>query len=116
MHDLAELRLDHFTPHLKTTFALDLGGGGGGDEGSTESEPGAATLAFELVEAREMPTRQQLGAGQRRPFSLLFRAPAEPALDQGAYALTHPELGAQVIFLVPVNADGEGRYYEAVFT
>jgi hypothetical protein len=105
MPDLGEMHAKDWMPHLKSRFRVDLGGEEAGDG-----------FEVELVEAEEMPTKQKLKDGQRRPYSLVFRAPHEPPLEQRVYEMTHPELGEQLIFLVPVNADEEGRYYEAVFT
>jgi hypothetical protein len=49
------------------------------------------------------------------PFSLPFRGPRRPSLLQGVYPLDHPQVGAHEIFIVPVRADAQGLYYEAVF-
>jgi hypothetical protein len=54
-------------------------------------------------------------SGERQPFSLIFRGPASPALPQGIHHLTHPDLGALEIFLVPIDPGGQGSVYEAVF-
>ena len=53
--------------------------------------------------------------GVREPFSLLFSGPLEPFLEQHMYTLHHDELGKLEMFLVPVNQDQNGYYYEAVF-
>jgi len=106
MPDPELLHVDHFKPHLESRFQVDLGDEGGESGG----------FEVELVEAAEIATKQKLKEDQRRPFSLLFRAPHDPPLEQRAYELTHAELGKQLIFLVPVNEDDDGRYYEAVFT
>jgi Domain of unknown function (DUF6916) len=106
MPDLEDLQLYHFTPLVKSTFHLATGDG----------EEGGESLEVELVEAGEMDTRQKLKEGQRHPFALVFRSPSEANLEQGSYRLTHPALGVQMMFLVPIEEDAEGRYYEAVFT
>jgi len=54
-------------------------------------------------------------AARTRSFSLLFRAPAEHRLPQGTYAMHHPEIGALDIFMVPIRADKDGFYLEAIF-
>jgi hypothetical protein len=51
----------------------------------------------------------------RQGFSLHFKAPPQPALPQGIYAVEHPEFGPLEIFLVPIAADREGYYLEAIF-
>ena len=49
-------------------------------------------------------------------FTLLFCAPNRPALPQRIYSLEHETLGKiEMMFLVPVAEDENGRYYEAVF-
>lgn len=100
--DTRDLRLDHFTACLEDEFHLDVGDGG--------------KLSVQLVEAAEMPTAKRIEEGQRREFSLLFKGPSEPALEQGMYPLHHGRVGNHALFLVPVNQDDDGRYYEAVFT
>ena len=62
-----------------------------------------------------------LGADQienqepERPFSLLFRGPADRPLEQGIHPLDHTDMGRLEIFLVPMQPDDEGPLYEAVF-
>jgi uncharacterized protein DUF6916 len=53
---------------------------------------------------------------KRHPFSLYFVGPKSYRLPQQIYHVTHPELEALDIFLVPVGADAETYQYEAVFT
>jgi hypothetical protein len=81
--DLGALTADDFAPHLHERFVL-------------------SPLELELVEVT--------GAG--RPFSLVFRGPAEPLLPQRIHRVEHPALGPLDLFLVPV---GPGSY-EAIFT
>lgn len=100
--DTRDLRLEHFTACVEDDFQLD-----GGDAGR---------IAVQLVEAAEIPTAKKLAEGQRKEFSLLFKGPVEPAFEQGIYALEHEDVGSHALFLVPVNQDDAGRYYEAVFT
>ena len=54
-------------------------------------------------------------AGRTRSFSLLFRAPAAHRLPQSTYAMHHPAVGSLDIFMVPIRADKDGFYLEAVF-
>ena len=56
------------------------------------------------------------GLAKREQFSLHFRGPATPALEQRIYRLAHPALGALDIFLVPIKREPAGMIYEAVFT
>jgi hypothetical protein len=60
------------------------------------------------------------GAGpdgtSRRQFSLEFLGPPEHVLAQATYPLTHAELGALDIFLVPLGPAANGAMrYEAAF-
>jgi hypothetical protein len=61
----------------------------------------------------------ELQPGFDRPgfehFSLLFRGPAAVLLPQATRALANERLGEVDIFLVPIGADADGTYYEAVF-
>ena len=71
------------------------------------------TTELELVEAAEVGPPPQ--SGQRAPFSLVFRGPADPVLPQAIYEFAHDELGALEIFIVPIGRDESGTSYEAVF-
>jgi hypothetical protein len=96
---LENLTKDHWADQLNQTFRLDSG----------MEEP----LEVRLVEVKSLGSARN---GQREPFSLLFQAPREPLLDQGIYTVQHPALGMLGLFLVPLGPDGDGLYYEAVFT
>lgn len=49
-------------------------------------------------------------------FSLSFRGPFRPRLDQRTHCLEHEKLGEIEIFLTPISADQQnGTMYEAVF-
>lgn len=48
-------------------------------------------------------------------FSLLFRGPAAPHLQQHIYALEHDKLGTFEIFLTAVASEPAGILYESVF-
>ena len=54
--------------------------------------------------------------GQREPFSVLFRGPMEPVLEQQIYEVRNETIGSLEIFLVPIGPDKTGMRYEAVFT
>lgn len=92
------LTLADFQPHVGSRFWLQRDG-----------EPPIATALVEVRAATAGSTRP------RPPFSLAFDAPAEPQLAQRIYRLTHAELGALDIFLVPVARSATGMTYEAVF-
>jgi Domain of unknown function (DUF6916) len=100
---LEDLTADTFAPAVGHTFRLDAGEAGG--------------LDLELVESRlhdpDAPERDD--SGKRAPFSLLFKGPAQPILEQRIYSLEHESIGALEIFIVPVAHDEAGTSYEAVF-
>lgn len=103
MIDPAKLSIAQFAPLAGDTVTLR----------SADGEI-VATLA-EVTEVTEPDRTAGLPAELRTPFSLRFRGPREPRLQQGIHAVEHPSLGAIAIFLVPVSADETGADYEAVF-
>lgn len=72
------------------------------------SEP----ITLKLIEVKK------LGSGEREggAFSLLWQGPATPILSQEIHRISHPIIGEQEIFLVPVAEKDVGLQYEAVFT
>jgi hypothetical protein len=67
-------------------------------------------VVLELIECKDLgstPNQEQ--------FSIVFRGPREPFLEQMTYELEHDTLGEVLIFLVPVKQEPESFYYEAVF-
>ena len=53
-----------------------------------------------------------------QPFSLMFKGPMQPRLEQGTYTIEHDAMGETALFLVPVvpdKQDGRPRY-QAIFT
>jgi hypothetical protein len=94
---LDPLTAEDFRPHLGTGFRLASG-----------------PLGFELIEVTTLS--QTRSPGVRAPFSLIFRAPSEPILQQGIQKLEHDEFGVVELFLVPLGPDEAGMRYEAVFT
>ncbi len=56
-------------------------------------------------------------SAKRAPFSLFFRGPRDLPLRQGTYTLTHEQMGIiKHLFIVPVDIDSQGRYYQALFS
>lgn len=51
----------------------------------------------------------------RTPFSLLFKGPVTPALNQKTHLLKQKDLGDLPIFLVPLGPEEDGMIYEAIF-
>jgi hypothetical protein len=90
------LKLENFSQHLNSKFAVKL-----------ETE---GALELELVEATD------LGSTPRQEqFSIVFRGPQNPKLQQSIYRLEHQEMGAFELFIVPFKRGEDGIYYEAVF-
>lgn len=54
--------------------------------------------------------------GGREPFRLIFELPTATDESQGTYTLTHPQIGAHAVFLVPVGREASNLLLEAVFT
>ena len=76
-----------------------------------------AGIDLELLEVDDLTAvARNVPADARTPFSLIFRAPAEPALSQGIRPLEHDELGTLEIFVVPIAQEPDGMRYQAVFS
>ncbi|MDH3389966.1 MAG: hypothetical protein OEN02_18930 [Gammaproteobacteria bacterium] len=69
---------------------------------------------LELIEIKPLGEHDP-DAKIRQPFSLLFRGPREPMLQQQAYQLENSNLGEMLLFLVPIGPDEKGMLYESVF-
>jgi len=80
-----------------------------GDRFEVKSHP--SDISLELVEAKELGQSVR----EKGAFSLLWRGPKEPMLDQASYEFAHPKLDNASIFIVPVEEADDGIYYEAVF-
>jgi len=74
------------------------------------SSDGTQVVELELVEVSEL----KLIATQEQ-FAVVFRGPRDRFLGQGSRPLEHEKLGRSELFLVPIQEDPEGYYYEAVF-
>lgn len=53
--------------------------------------------------------------GHRVPFALRFHGPVSPVLEHAIHPVEHPGIGRLELFLGPVQDDGPGITYEAVF-
>jgi len=82
-----------FAEHLHSAFRLS---------------DASAMLELELVEVTDASNARQVN------FSLLFRGPLRPPLAQQIYPFEHDRLGRFDLFIVPVQRDAHGMYYEAV--
>jgi hypothetical protein len=112
MADLGELTLESFSERIGERFAAFL-----------IAEPGATEIPAtdpslpELVLAEAEPISSMVAPGGRRQaFSLVFRGPGDLILGQGMYRFENDRLGSLEIFIVPLQPDGDGARYEAVFT
>ncbi len=52
---------------------------------------------------------------ERAPFSLVFRGPKDVMYPQLMRPVAHPEMGEIPLFLVPIDEDEDGYYYESIF-
>ena len=69
------------------------------------------TMTLELIDVAENDSSPKMEL-----FSLHFRGPFRPRLDQQTHRLEHEKLGDFEIFLTPISADQQnGTIYEAVF-
>jgi hypothetical protein len=94
---LEDLNAKLFREQLNSTFKV-------------QHEP-AETIALELVDVIENDLSPKMEL-----FSLHFRGPFRPRLDQQTHRLEHETLGDFEIFLTPISADQrDGTIYEAVF-
>lgn len=104
---LDKLTKETFEPFVNQIFWLDL--------------DGQAQVRLQLMSVTPHQTEAKRAAPvgdtlRQEGFTLLFRGPKQPALPQRMYLLEHETMGRlEMIFLVPVAEDGNGRYYEAVF-
>jgi uncharacterized protein DUF6916 len=92
----ASLTHEEFSKHANTKFQVQL-----------DQHP---PVELDLIEVSELKIYPQ-----QEEFTLLFRGPLEAFLDQGVRFLKHDQMGEFELFIVPVNQDAQGIYYEAVF-
>jgi hypothetical protein len=85
-----------FSQNLHTIFHLDHGG-----------DKAVPLKLIEFKEGSEIAGYDQ--------FVLLFHGPNHFVLPQQTYQLKHDHIGEFDLFLVAVNSDSNGLYYEAVF-
>jgi hypothetical protein len=98
--DLSELTHDTFAARVGDAFR------------DTE-----ASITLELLQVDDLTKMAvNVPVGARAPFSLIFRAPAEPLVPQGIRTLAHDDLGELAIFLVPIAREPDGLRYQAVFS
>lgn len=100
---IEELTQAKFSDYLGKAFQLE-----------TDLE---SCLTLQLIEAKQLFSRQNANLPVKRsePFALVFRGPQNLPLAQATYQLQHDQLGELAVFLVPIDQDEEGFYYEAIF-
>ena len=69
------------------------------------------TLELELNTVSE----RRVSAHHQERFEILFRGPREPLINQGSYRFEHDEMGELMLFIVPVEQNSDGTFYEACF-
>lgn len=74
------------------------------------------TIDLNLEEVQLLMEKHVNPRMKRDAFSLLFRGPRDPELQQSTYPIYHETLGGPLaIFLVPIGRAESGGLYEAVF-
>lgn len=90
------LKKADFSPYVNDTF--------------TVNSPHVGSLDVVLAELTE---KQYPG---QECFSLIFRGPHQPVLQQMTYAISHREMGEIQLFMVPVHHPAQdGIYYQSLF-
>jgi hypothetical protein len=74
------------------------------------SVAGAEHMELELTEVVDHRANPDMEC-----FSLFFRGPTSPVLEQLIRKVEHPRLGAMLLFMTPIALDKEGAMYEVVF-
>jgi hypothetical protein len=92
----ASLTHEAFTQQANTKFQVLL------DENTT--------VELELVEVSELKLYPR-----QEEFALEFRGPLDMFLGQGVRDFSHEQIGQFELFIVPVQQDEHGFYYEAIF-
>jgi hypothetical protein len=98
---LESLTVESFSPLVGTIFTV-----------RTADE----AIPLELVEATALAQPGGWDSSVRSPFNLIFRGPLSSGLVQQIYRLEHADLGVLDIFLVPIQPNGDGARYEAIFS
>lgn len=85
-----------FTRQLNSKFEVQL------DENRS--------VKLDLIEISDL----KLSPNQEE-FAIVFRGPLDEFLDQGTRSFRHEQMGQVDIFIVPIQQDENGFYYEAIF-
>lgn len=87
---------ENFTKNVNTKFQVQV----------DENTPVELELTS-ISEVKVYPLQEE--------FAIEFRGPLNVYLGQGSRNFTHEQMGEFELFIVPVNQDEHGFYYEAVF-
>jgi len=93
---LEKITKEMFGERVGSTFRVSIGEG---DE--------SVDLVLSELEERKAP-------GGYETFSLAFRGPLEPALEQRMFLFEHETLEPFNLFIVPIARDPDGMIYEAI--
>jgi hypothetical protein len=93
---LETFTLDTFTQRLNSKFLFKYA-----PDGEVE---------MELIEATDVGSN-----ARQTQFSIIFRGPSSILLPQSMCRVEHAELGSFDLFIVPIQHNQEGSFYEAVF-
>lgn len=92
----ADLTHEEFSRHLNTKFGIRI------------SETQA-------IEAELSEISEHMISPRQKRFWIVFRTSNEFLIGQGLHRFEHDQMGAFDLFIVPIERDEEGTYYEAVF-
>ena len=76
------------------------------------SEGCSFTCCIEEVKAGSLPIHSE----QKEQYAVVFACENPEVFEQGVYKVSHQQLGAFELFLVPIFGDEKGVQYEAVFS
>ncbi len=99
--DLSNLNVEDFSARIGDEFRIAVNDG----------DPVTLVLTAAEVQAAAETTDRTDSA-----FSVVFRGPLNSPLPQQIFEMEHPEMGTLPLFIVPVQQDEQGIYYEAIFT
>src|SRR3954463_8100248 len=99
MLELDRVGAADFSAHLHDKFRVVIG----------------ADVSFQLELVEVHDTGRPSTTRKQSPFSLLFKGTRDNLLPQQLYRIEHETLGPMDLFIVPVQPDKDGYYYEAVF-
>jgi hypothetical protein len=103
---LADWNASTFAAQLGKTFTVSLGSAGHVALNLSQVKDGISKIYYGPQKVTNAP------AGSS--FVLVFRGPAQPALNPKTYAFQQSQLGAFSLFVMPGSADATGRNYIAV--